>query len=72
MKLNLTPAGHHLYEEYRKTVEHRLSHTFSRLTEKQQRRLLLALNDLEQVLDTPRDYDLGQALDTPHNKEKRA
>jgi DNA-binding MarR family transcriptional regulator len=57
VRLNLTPAGRRLYEDYRKTVEHRLSQVLSRLTEEQQRRLLLALNDLEQVLDTPPDKE---------------
>lgn len=57
VKLNLTTTGRHLYEEYRKTVEHRLSHALSRLTGEQQRRLILALSDLEQVLDTPPDKE---------------
>ncbi len=55
VKFDLTPAGHRLYGYYRKTVERRLSQALAWLTEEQQRRLLLSLNDPEGVLDTARD-----------------
>jgi DNA-binding MarR family transcriptional regulator len=53
VKLHLTSAGRHLYQKHRKAVEQRLAHALSQLTVEQQQRLLLALTDLERVLETP-------------------
>ncbi|MEK7848888.1 MAG: MarR family transcriptional regulator [Chloroflexota bacterium] len=53
VKLSLTPEGRRLYEECWHALEEHLSHRLSRLTGARQRRLLLALHDLDQALHEP-------------------